>query len=63
LLSAEDLLPRWLRRNLVQPWQERFSASAKPAVSRRWDLLRSAIKKAVAGFVPAPRDVLGTGAL
>jgi hypothetical protein len=30
-------------------------------VSRRWDLLRPAIKKAVTGFIPAPRDVLGAG--
>jgi hypothetical protein len=50
-----------MRRNPVQAVAGAVFGVSQPAVSRRWDLLRPVIKKAVAGFIPAPREVLGAG--
>lgn len=47
------------RKNVAQETAGAFFGVSQSTVSRRWDLLRPIIKRAVAGFVPHPREVLG----
>ena len=61
LCRSVGLVVFLMRRNPVQAVAGAIFGVSQPTVSRRWDLLRPAIKKAVAGFIPAPRDVLGAG--
>jgi hypothetical protein len=50
-----------MRRNPVQVVAGAVFGVSQATVSRRWDLLRPIITEAVAGFIPDPREVLGTG--
>lgn len=61
LLRSVGLVVFLMRRNPVQAVAGAVFGVSQPTVSRRWDLLRPVIKKAVAGFIPAPREVLGAG--
>jgi hypothetical protein len=61
LLSSVGLVVFLMRRNPVQAVAGAVSGVSQATVSRRWDLLRPVIKKAVAGFIPAPREILGAG--
>ena len=61
LCRSVGLVVFLMRRNPVQVVAGAVFGVSQPTVSRRWDLLRPVIKKAVAGFVPAPREVLGAG--
>ena len=51
-----------MRKNLTQETAGAFGVS-QSTVSRRWDLLRPVIKRAVASFIPHPREVAGRGTL
>jgi hypothetical protein len=48
-----------MRRNLVQAVAGEVFGCSQPTVSRRWDLLRPAIGKVLASFIPDPVQVLG----
>lgn len=61
LCRSVGLVVFLMRRNPVQAVAGAVFGVSQPTVSRRWDLLRPVIKKAVAGFIPAPREVLGSG--
>ena len=50
-----------MRKNVTQEFAGGIFGISQSTVSRRWDLLRPVIKRAVARFVPAPQTVLGTG--
>jgi hypothetical protein len=50
-----------MRKNLTQDVAGAFFGVSQPTVSRRWDLLRPAIGEALAGCVPDPREILGSG--
>ena len=50
-----------MRRNVTQEMAGAIFAASQSTVSRRWDLLRPVIRRAVASFVPHPREVLGGG--
>lgn len=61
LLRSVGLVVFLMRRNPVQAVAGAVFGVSQATVSRRWDLLRPVIRKAVAGFIPAPREVLGAG--
>ena len=48
-----------MRRNIVQAAAANVFKCSQPTVSRRWDLLRPVIGRALASFVPDPAQVLG----
>jgi DDE superfamily endonuclease len=50
-----------MRRNVTQEMAGAIFGASQSTVSRRWDLLRPVIRRAVASFVPHPREVLGCG--
>jgi hypothetical protein len=50
-----------MRRNVTQEVAGGIFGCSQPTVSRRWDLLRPAIAKALASLVPSPLQVLGRG--
>jgi hypothetical protein len=50
-----------MRKNGTQEFTGAFFGVSQSTVSRRWDLLRPVIRRAVASFVPHPREVLGAG--
>lgn len=59
LLSSVVLVVALMRRNLVQKAAGEIFGCSQSTVSRRWDLLRPAIGKVLARFVPDPLQVLG----
>jgi hypothetical protein len=61
LSSSVALVVYLMRRNPVQVVAGAVFGVSQATVSRRWDLLRPIITEAVAGFIPDPREVLGTG--
>jgi len=61
LLRSVGLVVFLMRRNPAQAVAGAVFGVSQATVSRRWDLLRPVIRKAVAGFIPAPREVLGAG--
>ena len=52
-----------MRKNLTQETAGAFFGVSQSTVSRRWDLLRPIIKRAVASFIPHPREIAGHGTL
>jgi hypothetical protein len=50
-----------MRKNVTQEFAGAIFGVSQPTVSRRWDLLRPIIRRAVASFIPDPRQVLGGG--
>jgi Helix-turn-helix of DDE superfamily endonuclease len=50
-----------MRKNVTQEFAGAIFGVSQSTVSRRWDLLRPLIRRAVASFVPDPRAVLGAG--
>src|SRR4051812_17707066 len=50
-----------MRKNLTQEMAGAVFGVSQSTVSRRWDLLRPIIKRAVASFIPHPREILGGG--
>ena len=50
-----------MRKNVTQEFAGAIYGVSQSTVSRRWDLLRPVIRRAVASFIPDPRAVLGTG--
>lgn len=61
LLRSVAMVVALMRKNLTQDVAGAFFGVSQPTVSRRWDLLRPAIGAALAGCVPDPREILGTG--
>lgn len=50
-----------MRKNVTQEFAGAVFGVSQSTVSRRWDLLRPVIRRAVASFLPDPRAVLGRG--
>jgi hypothetical protein len=50
-----------MRKNITQEMAGAIFGASQSTVSRRWDLLRPIIKRAVASFIPHPREVTGGG--
>lgn len=50
-----------MRKNITQEMAGAVFGASQSTVSRRWDLLRPVIKRAVASFIPHPREVIGRG--
>ena len=50
-----------MRKNSTQEFTGAVFGVSQSTVSRRWDLLRPVIRRAVACFIPHPREVLGAG--
>jgi DDE superfamily endonuclease len=50
-----------MRKNITQTMAGAIFGTSQSTVSRRWDLLRPVIKRAVASFIPHPIEVLGGG--
>jgi hypothetical protein len=50
-----------MRKNVTQELAGAVFEVSQSTVSRRWDLLRPIIRRAVASFIPDPRTVLGAG--
>lgn len=50
-----------MRTNSTQEFIGAVFGVSQSTVSRRWDLLRPVIRRAVASFIPHPREVLGAG--
>jgi hypothetical protein len=50
-----------MRKNITQEMAGAIFGASQSTVSRRWDLLRPVIKRAVASFIPHLREVLGDG--
>lgn len=50
-----------MRKNVTQELAGAIFGVGQSTVSRRWDLLRPVIRRAVASFIPGPRSVLGVG--
>lgn len=50
-----------MRKNVTQEFAGAIFGVSQSTVSRRWDLLRPVIRRAVASFIPDPRVVLGSG--
>lgn len=61
LLRSVAMVVALMRKNLTQDAAGAFFGVSQPTVSRRWDLLRPAIGEALAGCVPDPREILGSG--
>jgi hypothetical protein len=52
-----------MRKNITQEMAGAIFGVSQSTVSRRWDLLRPIIKRAVASFIPHPREIAGRGTL
>ena len=63
LFRSVVLVVALMRRNIVQAAAANIFKCSQPTVSRRWDLLRPVIGRALASFVPDPAQVLGRGEL
>jgi hypothetical protein len=50
-----------MRKNITQEFAGAIFGVSQSTVSRRWDLLRPVLLRAVASFIPDPRSVLGRG--
>jgi hypothetical protein len=50
-----------MRKNVTQEMAGAIFGVSQSTVSRRWDRFRPVIKRAVASFIPHPREVLGCG--
>lgn len=50
-----------MRKNVTQEFAGAIFGVSQSTVSRRWDLLRPIIRRAVRSFIPEPRAVFGTG--
>jgi DDE superfamily endonuclease len=50
-----------MRKNITQEMAGAVFGVSQSTVSRRWDRFRPVIKRAVASFIPHPREVLGCG--
>lgn len=50
-----------MRKNITQEMAGAIFGVSQSTVSRRWDRFRPVIKRAVASFIPHPREVLGCG--
>lgn len=50
-----------MRKNVTQEFASAIFGVSQSTVSRRWDLLRPVIRRAVGSFIPDPRAVLGAG--
>jgi hypothetical protein len=50
-----------MRKNVTQEFAGAIFGASQSTVSRRWDLLSPVIRRAVASFIPHPREVLGAG--
>jgi hypothetical protein len=50
-----------MRKNGTQEFTGAVFGVSQSTVSRRWDLLRPVIRRAVESFIPHPREVLGAG--
>jgi DDE superfamily endonuclease len=50
-----------MRKNGTQEFTGAIFGASQSTVSRRWDLLRPIIARAVASFIPRPCEVLGAG--
>ena len=61
LFRSVVLVVALMRRNIVQAAAANIFKCSQPTVSRRWDLLRPVIGRALASFVPDPAQVLGRG--
>ena len=59
LFRSVVLVVALMRRNIVQAAAANVFKCSQPTVSRRWDLLRPVIGRALASFVPDPAQVLG----
>jgi len=59
LFHSVVLVVALMRRNLAQAAAADVFECSQPTVSRRWDLLRPVIGRALASFVPVPAQVLG----
>jgi len=55
------LVVHLMRKNPTQVVAGAVFGVSQSTVSRRWDLLRPIIRRAVAGFIPSPRSALGFG--
>ena len=61
LFRSVVLVVALMRRDIVQAAAANMFKCSQPTVSRRWDLLRPVIGRALASFVPDPAQVLGRG--
>ena len=52
-----------MRKNITQEMAGAIFGVSQSTVSRRWDLLRPIIKRAVASFIPHPAEIAGCGTL
>jgi hypothetical protein len=52
-----------MRKNITQEMAGAIFGVSQSTVSRRWDALRPIIKRAVASFIPHPREIAGRGTL
>ena len=59
LFQSVVMVVALMRRNLVQAVAGSIFGCSQPTVSRRWDLIRSAIARVCAPFVPDPAEVTG----
>jgi hypothetical protein len=50
-----------MRKNSTQEFTGAIFGVSQSTVSRRWELLRPIIRRAVASFIPHPREILGCG--
>jgi hypothetical protein len=50
-----------MRKNQTQEVVGAVFGVSQPTVSRRWDLLRPVIRRAVSSLIPTPRAVVGAG--
>lgn len=61
LFQSVVMVVALMRRNLVQEAAGEIFGCSQPTVSRRWDLIRPAIARVCARFVPDPAEVTGRG--
>jgi DDE superfamily endonuclease len=61
LYSSIMMVVCLMRKNGTQEFTGAIFGVSQSTVSRRWDLLRPVIARAVASFIPHPREVLGCG--
>jgi hypothetical protein len=59
LLDSVAMVVMLMRRNVTQAFAGGISGCSQPAVSRRWDLLRPVIGKALQPYVPDPAEMAG----
>jgi hypothetical protein len=61
LYKSVAMVVALMRTNITQQVAGEIFGCSQPAVSRRWDLLRSVIGQVLAPEVPRPREILGDG--